>query len=352
MFDSAVQRFPLIKPFQIQNAFLVAQLQKQGTALDMEERLLHSRSPLRSALLAQLFPAMPSVATYILHTDDEKHPQTGLVQARIRLGRPEQEVIFLSPSLESGNGSHAMWQRLLNHLCVKAGEMGHQRIYARLSSDSTDVQVFRNVGFTPYAEERIFRLDAELYPETPSDGLGLRPQTTADSWSVQRLYTAVTPHTVQVAEGLAQGQWQVNNYLLANQGSHYGFVWENRGEILAVLNVHSGKAGHWLRLMIHPDVQNETTRFILGGLNRLKNPRKQPVYFSLRTYQSELVANLLACGFREQGNQQVLVKHITIRAKDFLSRLLPVFDTPAAEGNHAAPVMQSKSSTPKTNGRH
>ncbi len=331
--------------------FLVAQLQKQGTALDMEERLLHPRSPLRSALLANLFPAMPAVSTYILQMDDDKHTQLGLVQARIRPGRPEQDVVFLSPTLESGNGSHAMWQRLLSHICIKAGEMGHQRIYARLKSDSIAIQIFRNIGFTPYAEERIFRLDAELHPETTTDDLGLRYQTTADSWSVQRLYTAVTPHTVQVAEGLAQGQWQINRYPLANQGNRRGYVWENRGEILAVLNIHSGKTGHWLRMMIHPDVHDEAPRLILGGLAHLKNSRKHPVYFSLRTYQSESATQLFACGFREYNSQQILVKHITVRAKDFLSRLLPAFET-SAEGNHAAPLMQSTSSTPETNGRH
>lgn len=330
--------------------FLVAQLQKYGTALDMEERLLHPQSPLRAAVFANVFPAIPNTVTYILQIEDDKHPQIGLAQARIRPGRPEQDVVFLSPMLESGNGSHAMWQRLLNHLCVKAGEMGYQRIYARLKSGSAAVQIFRNIGFTPYAEERIFQLDPELYSENHRDDLGLRLQTTADSWSVQRLYTAVTPHTVQVAEGLAQGQWQINHLLLTNRGNRRGYVWENRGEILAVLNIHSGKTGHWLRMMIHPDVRDKASRLIMGGLNQLKKHHQQPVYFGLRTYQSELAAQLFACGFREYDNQQILVKHITVRAKDFLSRLLPAFET-SAEGNHAAPALQTKSHTPETNGR-
>jgi len=314
----------------------------------MEERLLHPRSPLRSALLSNLFPAMPGVATYVLNSEGEKGLHQGLVQARIRPGRPEQEVAFLSPALENGNGGHAMWQRLLNHLSVKASELGHQRIYARLTADSEEVRIFHNVGFSPYAEERIFRLDAELYPDNLQNKLGLRRQTTADSWSVQRLYTAVTPHTVQVAEGLAQGQWQINNYPLADQGHRYGLIWENRGEILAVLNIHSGTAGHWMRIMIHPDIDDEATNLILGGLSLLKNPHKKPVYCSLRTYQSELAAYLFTCSFREFASQQILVKHITVRAKDSLSRLLPAFE-PSVEAKHATPMMQAQTPLPKTN---
>lgn len=340
----------MIKPFQIQNIRLVARLQKKGTTLDMEERLLHPRSPLRAALLANLFPAMPGVLTYVLNFKDEKGVHQGLVQSRIRPGRPEQEVIFLSPTLENGNGGHAMWQRLLNHLSIKAGEQGHQRIYARLNPDGEELQIFRNVGFTPYAEEHIFRLDAELYPQNLQNQLGLRRQTSADSWSVQRLYTAVTPHNVQVAEGLAQGQWQINNYPLANQGHRYGLVWENRGEILAVLNIHSGKSGHWIRLMVHPDIDDETTNLLLGGLSLLKNPHHRPVYCSVRTYQTELTSHLFACGFREFGSQQVLVKHIAVRAKDFLSRLLPAFDG-NIDAKHATPMMHAQTPSPKTNGR-
>ncbi len=337
----------MIKPFNLRDVFLVANLQKQGTALDLEERLLHPRSPLRSALLANLFPTIPGVSTYILNINNDTETHLGLAQARTRPGRPEQDVVFLAPALEIGNGSHAIWQRLLNHLCIKAGEAGYQRMYVRLAATSDALQIFRNVGFTAYAEERIFRLDAELHPLQPQNTLGLRRQISTDSWSLQRLYTAVTPHTVQSAEGLAQGQWQINNYPLADRGYRHGFVWVNRGEIMAVINVHSGKAGHWFRLMVHPDARSETTNLILGGLSLLKNPQHQPVFCSLRTYQLELTTHLLACGFRQFSTESIMVKHITVRAKDFLTRLLPAFDS-TVEAKHAAPTTMLHAETPVT----
>lgn len=338
----------MIKPFSIRDVILVANMQKQGTALNLEERLLHPRSPLRSALLANLFPAMPGVTTFILKSSDENGTHTGLAQARTRPGRPEQDVVFISPTLEEGNGSHAMWQRLISHLCVKAGEAGHQRIYAHLDSEGDALQIFKNVGFTAYAEECIYRLTPNEYQPQIEPTLKLRRQKAADSWSLQRLYAAVTPLPIQTAEGLAQGQWQINNYLIGDQGYRFGYVWEHQGEILAVLNFHAGKMGHWIRMMIHPDVRDETTALVSAGITIIKNLRKQPIYCSYRTYQSEYGTHLLDYGFEHLANQTVMVKHTTIRARDFLTRLVP-----AVEAKHAAPtaMLRSQASVPpKDNG--
>ncbi len=334
----------LIKAFRLQDTFLVKKLQKQGIALDMEERLLHPRSPLLATLFANLFPATPGVTTYLLSNGKRAH---SLVQARVRPGRPEQEVIFLSPTLTHGNGASAIWQRLLNHLCVEGGRQGYQRIYARLKKDSDEAKIFKLVGFLPYAEEQIFRLDeSRVLPQARST-LGIRRQTPADSWSLQRLYTAVTPQAVQVAEGLAQGQWQIHNYLLADQGHRYGYVWENEGEILAVLNIHSGKNGHWFRVMIHPSAHDKIANLCADGLNILPNPKNKPIYCSFRTYQSELAAQISEHGFKPFAQQQIMVKHNTVRARDLFSQFLPTFER-GVEAKHASPMM--KSSAQKTEG--
>jgi len=236
-------------------------------------------------------------------------------------------------------------------LCVEAGERGDQRIYARLDSDGDEAQIFKNVGFGAYAEELIFQLDPDLCPAVNGNSLNLRSQTAADSWSVQRLYAAVTPHAVQVAEGLAQEQWQARNHFFSDQGRRYGYVWESQGEILAVINVHSGKLGHWFKMMVHPDVSNEASNLIMAGLSLISGYRQRPVYCSQRTYQSELTARLLECGFRQFARQTVMVKHNTVRAKDFLNRLVPSFEG-AVEAKHASPtaMMQSDQSKPGGNG--
>jgi hypothetical protein len=342
----------LIKPFTIRDSILVANLQKQGTFLDLEERLIHPRSPLSSALLSSLLPTTLKISTFILDFADENGHYQGLAQTRSRPGRPEQDVVFVAPSLEYGNGSHALWQRLLTHMCVKAGEAGYQRIYARLDNEGDALQIFKNIGFAPYAEENIFRLDFDLYLSHTGNPVELRKQKATDSWSLQRLYAVVTPQAVQAAEGLAQGQWQVNKRFLGSQGHRFGYVWEKQGEILAAMNFHTGKDGGWFRMMVHPDVRDEATSLVIAGLKLFKNLDQYPVYCSLRTYQTELVSRVRECGFRQLANETIMVKHTTVRAKDFLTKLLPAFES-SVEAKHAAPtaMIQAETTPPaKTNG--
>ncbi len=131
---------------------LVARLQRVGTSLDIEEQLTHPRSPLRSALLNSVLSPRSGPSTFILDQRDENKKLVGLAQMRIRPGRPERDVVFISPSLDAGNGSHAIWQRLLTHLCVQTAERGSLRIYARLPLQSEELQLFRNVGFIEYGQ--------------------------------------------------------------------------------------------------------------------------------------------------------------------------------------------------------
>ena len=244
----------------------------------------------------------------------------------------------MGPSLEHGNGSHAVWQRLLAHVCVKAGEAGQHRIYARMTRGSDEAQVFKNVGFTSYAEEAIHCLLPDDFPDNPHDSLGLRKQTTADSWSLQRLYAVVTPHMVQIAEGLAQGQWQLNGRPIEGRGRRYGYVWDGEGEILAALHIRSGNAGYGLRLLIHPDVHDRVDALIQAGLSLIKAQREtvlKPIYLNHRTYQGGLTPVLETHKFQQIATQVVMVKHITVRARDVLSRLVP-FEAPV-EANVAVP---------------
>ena len=343
----------MIRSFHLHNIASLKKLQNQGQILDVEERMVHPRSPLWSALLTRILPTMPTITTYLLDVVDETGPHCGLIQMRARPDRPEQDVIFLAPSLEHGNGSHAIWQRLLTHVSVRAGEAGHHRIYARLAQGSDEVQIFRNVGFSAYAEEEIYRLDIEKFPALTYSSLILRKQTTADSWSLQRLYAAVTPRAVQIAEGLAQGQWQLNARFAGGRERRAGYVWEREGEILAALHVRFGKAGNALRCLIHPDVDDQVDALIESGLQVIQSTypkRDKPIFSNIRTYQAEIGSTLQEYGFEKVTTQAVMVKHNTVRAKDFLTRLV---EAPIeAKAASPTPFVNADAAAPqKTNGR-
>lgn len=149
----------MIRPFQLRDIPLVAHLQRVGTPLDLEEQLTHPRSPLRSVLLDSIFAPREGPSTFILDQPEENGKILGLAQMRSHPGRPERDVVFMSPSLDTGNGSHAIWQRLLTHLCIQTAERGGLRVYARLPAQSEELQLFKNVGFLEYAQENFYRLD-------------------------------------------------------------------------------------------------------------------------------------------------------------------------------------------------
>ncbi len=331
----------MIKPFRLQDIFLVANLQNQGLSLNLEERLIHANAPLRSALLAGFSPITPQVFTYLLNYSDKTEQIQGFVQTRTRPGRPEQDIVFISPSGERDSNVDAVWLRLLIHLVQRAGETGHYRIYAYVeASDSEALPFFKNVGFTPYAEEEFLR----LFPTGPlhqaHHPLKLRKQKAADSWSLQRLYAAITPRTVQLAEGLAQGQWQVKNYLIDDLSLRRGFVWESQGEISAVLHIQTGKNGHLMKILVHPEASNQISNLVTTGLSLLKNYQQKPIYFNLRTYQVDLRTQLTDVGFTSFAKQVVMVKHTTVRAKDFLTRFVSAFEgSTEAQPQPASPTM-------------
>ena len=149
----------MIKPFQLRDTLLVLRLQRAGIPLDIEEQLTHPRSPLRSVILNTILHPRRGSSTFILTPQDDNQKQFGLAQMRVRLGQPENDVVFMSPTLANGNGSHAIWQRLLTHMCVQTAERGQLRIYAQLPMQSEELQLFKNVGFLEYGQKEIFTLN-------------------------------------------------------------------------------------------------------------------------------------------------------------------------------------------------
>ncbi|MDX1522246.1 MAG: hypothetical protein R3264_11500, partial [Anaerolineae bacterium] len=231
----------MIRPFQLRDILTVSRLQQMGVPLDVEEQLTHPRSPLRAALLSTIFAPHVGPSTFILDQFDENGRHWGFAQMRARPDRPELDVVFVSPALNSEQGSHATWQRLLTHLCVQTAERGNLRLYAGLPIDSDELHIFKNVGFIDYCQEDIYCLDTNQGQSAPEHTLHLRPQEPSDGWGLQKLYGTVTPRSVQNVEGLAQGKWALPQRRWGEQGRRSGYVWEESGELLGALYIRVGK---------------------------------------------------------------------------------------------------------------
>jgi hypothetical protein len=344
----------LIRPFSLRDIGLVARLQNEGVLLDLETGLTRPRSPLMTALISSLLPSRSSTFTYIVNLKEENSRSLGLAQMRRQPRRPEHVIMFLAPSLASGNGTHAIWQRLLTYLCVQAGEQGGQRLYAGLPTEGEEYQIFRHVGFTAYAQEHVYELSRAPTGLDQVMPLPMRRQRNDDSWGLQQLYATVTPRAVQNAEGSAQSQWELSRRARWLYPYRQGFIWESRDEILAALQIRSSRAGHWLRMLLHPDVLDQADSLVAGALSHVRLVPGQKVYCAVRTYEAGVPAALTAHGFQLVGSQTLTVKHTTVWARE------PVFQTvPALEGHPESvtpsPVPHSKalSAQPKPHdGRH
>ena len=322
----------MIKAFHLRDSHLVARLQRVGTPLDIEEQLTHPRSPLRSVLLDSILAPQAGPSTFILDQQDENGKSMGLAQMRTRLGRPERDVVFMSPALTTGNGSHAIWQRLLTHLCVQTAERGNLRIYARLPVRTEELQLFKNVGFLDYGQEDIYQLDPAVNRTALKVDLSLRPQQSSDGWGLQKLYTTLAPRAVQNAEGLAQGQWALGHRRWGEQGRRYGYVWEVDGEILGALHIRAGKRGYWLRTLLHPDALDQAEALGQAALSLATIRPHLPVYFALREFEAGWRHILPELGFKPLTSQTLVVKHLAVRMRKASPALIPALEQTPPEG--------------------
>lgn len=311
----------MIRPFRLRDLGLVARLQQEGVLLDLETGLIYPRSPLSTAIFSWLPLPRTGASTYIVNHREENSRLIGLAQMRQRLGRPEHVVVFIAPALTLGNGAHATWQRLLAYLCVKAGEQSGQRLYAGLPADGEEYQIFRHVGFTAYAQEDVYEL---MNPPSRLEGvapLPVRRQRLRDSWGLQQLYATVTPRAVQNAEGSAQTQWELSHPTWWRSYPHRkGYVWESRDEIWAALQIRSSHAGHWLRVLLHPEALDQADGLVAAALSRVRRAPGQKVYCAVRTYEAGIPSALVAWGFQLMQSQTLTVKHTTVRARESASQ--------------------------------
>ena len=315
----------MIKPFQLRDTLLVLRLQRAGIPLDIEEQLTHPRSPLRSVILNTILHPRRGSSTFILTPQDDNQKQFGLAQMRVRLGQPENDVVFMSPTLANGNGSHAIWQRLLTHMCVQTAERGQLRIYAQLPMQSEELQLFKNVGFLEYGQKEIFTLNQPAHRTKTATTIKLRPQKQGDGWGLQRLYATLAPRAVQNAEGLAQGQWSIAKSQWGEQGHRTGYVWEVDGEIVAALHLKTGKKGYLIRTLLHPNAIDKAEELALAALNLTTARPQLPVYFTYRQYEAGWSNVLPRLNFKPFTSQTLLVKHLTIRVRGTSPAIIPAW---------------------------
>jgi hypothetical protein len=308
----------MIRPFGLNDVWLVRRLQRCGMPMAIEHMLTHPRDPLWTALSAPWPWAGSGVATFVLDEMVAGQRLDGFVQLMQRAARPEADLLHLAPALSPAaddTGATIVWSRLLHHCTMAAANHGLQRIFASIPVGAPGQTSLKDAGFSLYTRETIYRLAGSVEGASQA---GFRLQGPGDGWALQRLYTRNTPRLVQQAEGALSGEVGSPIFSWWEPDSWQGVVWEPAGEVRGAVQVHVGRAGNWMRLWGVTELAvRELRALIEQGLRLIPSDRSQktrhalPVYVTVRDYEMGLSGVLSGFGFAPYLDRVRFVRHTT-----------------------------------------
>lgn len=321
----------------IDDLFAIRRLQARGIQLDFERAVLWHHTPLQAALYAHV-PFNPIGAETLVLYPSATHRASavGFIQLRARRGRPEADVVFLAPALDSDEDAVAIWYRLLAEAAQEIGARGGQRLFAQIPTGNGVEQVFGQAGFSAFAREDIYCLPQ--IPDGWEQAQWLRHQRRRDGWNLLRLYTELTPRPVQIAEGMLSPEGQggkLGDWW--DQSREAGFILEIDDELAGAVRLRRGSAAYWLRFGLHPQAQMHSGRLLHGALSLLAAAPRRPIYCAVREYESGIAPALEQAGFQRVQTRTLLVKHMTARVKEPFLKLTPALEKrpePAASISH------------------
>jgi hypothetical protein len=310
----------MIRPFDLRDVSLIAQLESQGTPLFSELALTRRTRPLQSALTGLL--SLHNRGDYTVVSPD---PPGGFAQMRPRSNMPRAIATFIAPGLATGNGAADVWMQLLESLATAAGELGLQQLVAEVLAEGPEITVLHRAGFAIMLHQDILRFKAGSSVDPPST-VSLRPCVEVDTWGIQQLYLNTAPRLAQQAEALPRPH---------RTGATRSYVLEENGEVMAYLEIRRGASGAWMSTIIHPQAEQHARSVVALGLARLGRRWSAPVYCCVRRYQDWLGHSLQSLGFEPFCSTAVMVKRLVV----------PVAE-PERAPSAASVLVQSKVTTP------
>jgi hypothetical protein len=314
----------VIRPFGLNDVWLVRRLQRSGVPMAIEQILTHPHEPFWTALTAPWPWAGMGFATFVLDESIQGHRLTGFAQLMKRAARPEADLLYLAPALVQDAAydvaTQTIWSRLLSHCSQAAASHGLQRIFASVADGSPGQACLRDAGFSLYTRETIHRL---AVPAEGNAQAGFRPQGPQDGWALQRLYLRNTPRLVQQAEGAVGGA--AGSPLLSwwEPDSWQGVVWEPAGEVRGAVQVHIGRVGHWMRMWGTNGLSGRELRGLVEqGLRLIYHSGSHgtrhalPVYATVRDYEIGLSSVLTGFGFAPFTERVRFVKHTAVPVRE------------------------------------
>lgn len=301
----------MIRLFGLRDVLLVKQLQPQGVAFDLRWLLLHSTSPLQSALAGYLTRYQLGTITCVHEGRRDGQGLRGFVQVWPRPAQAEWDLVFLSPALERHENAADLWYRLLTYLSILGAEQGILKIWVRSAEDAEAEDVFRQAGFTVVMREELFVLRQEA--KAASWPSGLRLLTPQDLHALEELYRQAVPQFVQQVEErpphLSLARYRLP--LGAHRGQEY--IWVEGGKALAYMGWYHSPRGAWMEIMARPEYRADALPYIRYVLALTGCSTARPVYCPVPDYDVGLSWLLRALGFEPCTRQVLLVRHTAAR---------------------------------------
>lgn len=316
----------MVEPFGLEHVWLLRKLGNRGTSLGAQRMFVRPVSPFWRAVSSTIFVPEPLTHTWLVREKTKGGLLAGLLQMMERPGRPEADIVYISPALSDRPEVQNLWNKLITYACIQAAERGVQRLLVDLPSGGDEVQVFRQVGFTIYAREEILRLDAAPPCRRTPFPVGLRRPRGGDEMRLRELYLEVTPRLVQMAEGQSPFSWHVASNHVHMWGEEMYLLESDDGRLDAFLQIRPGTAGHWLDLTLTPRARSKVDTLLDFGLDRISSWTSKPVYTAVREYQGGVLPALHEKGFQPFGRQAAMVKHTTVLIKEPFPKLLTAID--------------------------
>ncbi len=313
----------MIRSVRMNDLWALQRKPRSSVMLYNEDMLVSPYRPRWFTLQRTLQGSSPAGAALVL---DDQGIQA-LVHATPRRQRLELDIVMLAAYDTTGaNTDPDMWFRLLETLCIQAGQHHVQRLYAGLSQRHDELrEVFRQLGFRYYAQQSVMRLEGPDWDQGTSLA-AMRPQSQRDIWSIHQLYGTLTPRPVQQAEAREARSWKLPLAQRWHRKQRHAWVLGQNDSLNAYVSLTSGPIAHVMNMLIRPETRELTTSVLRFALGQISD--ELPVYLLLRDYQNELMLPAGDLGFQPIGEQALLVKQttVTVRRPILAPALEPVIE--------------------------
>lgn len=301
----------MIRSVRMSDLWALQRKPRSSVMLYNEDMLAAPYRPRWFTLQRTIQGSSPAGAALVL----EDQGIQALVHAMRRRQRLELDIVMLAAygAEQRTPTDPDIWFRLLETLCIQAGQHHVQRLYAGLSQRHDELrEVFRQLGFHCYAQQTVMRLEGPDWDQGTSLA-AMRPQSQRDIWSIHQLYGAITPRPVQQAEAREARSWKQALTQSWQRKQRRAWVLGRDDALDAYIAQISGPAAHVMTMLIRPEARELTTSVLRFALGQISD--ELPVYLLLRDYQSELMLPASDLGFHPIGEQALLVKQTTVSVR-------------------------------------